>query len=158
MNYPTTYILRHRLENLKKCSLRGLEGRPDLIFLTYPTSKLPPLNNMCILSLDGPPLSAADESKEILLLDATWRYAAKMAQIIDPAYFHNFRSIPSHFFTSYPRKQTECQDPKRGLASIEALYLAYYILGRPTTGLLDNYYWKTQFLENNQIKDKNYST
>jgi pre-rRNA-processing protein TSR3 len=31
-----TIILRHKKENLKKCSLRGLEPREDLRFFTYP--------------------------------------------------------------------------------------------------------------------------
>ena len=31
-----TIILRHRKENLKKCSLRGLETHKDLKFYTYP--------------------------------------------------------------------------------------------------------------------------
>jgi pre-rRNA-processing protein TSR3 len=59
-------------------------------------------------------------------------------------------SVPSCFETAYPRRQPDCPDPSKGLASIEALYLAYVILGKPPTGLLDNYYWKELFLEKNK--------
>lgn len=152
-SFPPTLILRHRLENLKKCSLRGLESRPDCVFLTYPRDSLPDLTNFTILSFDGPVLSEEDNSKGLLILDATWRYAAKMAQLIAPTYHINYRSLPVHYRTAYPRKQADCSDPNRGLASIEALYLSYYLLRRPTNGLLDNYYWKDQFLQINQLSN-----
>jgi pre-rRNA-processing protein TSR3 len=37
-------------------------------------------------------------------------------------------------------------DSDNGLASIEALFVAYRVLGRPTAGLLDHYYWADEFL------------
>ena len=52
--FPPTLILRHRRENLKKCSLRGLESRSDMIFLTYPLSNLPNIDQYCILTLNAP--------------------------------------------------------------------------------------------------------
>jgi len=146
-----TVIMRHRLENLKKCSLRGLENRPDCIFLTYPYDHLPDLTEVNILSFDGPVLSVADKAKGLLILDATWRYAAKMAKLIHPKYQVNYRSLPAHYRTAYPRKQVDCSDPHRGLASIEAIYLSYLLLDRPVDGLLDNYYWKDQFLLINNL-------
>lgn len=149
--FPPTIILRHRKENLKKCSLRGLEDRKDFFFLTYPLLKLPDLSNYLILTMDGPPLTQEDASKGLFLLDGTWRYAAKMLQTHFKENNYESRTLPSHFQTAYPRAQTECPDPLRGLASIEALYVAYSILGRDTTGLLDNYYWKDQFLDKNGI-------
>ncbi len=149
--YAPTFIMRHRLENLKKCTLRGLEKRFDCLFFTYPNDSLPDLSNVSILSFDGPLLSQEDQAKGLLLLDATWRYASKMEKLIDPKYRANYRSLPSHYRTAYPRKQVDCQDPSRGLASIEALYLSYLLLNRPTTGLLDNYYWKEQFLLINNL-------
>lgn len=148
--FPPTIILRHKRENLKKCSLRGLEGRPDCQFLTYPLSKLPNLDQYCILTLDAPELSQEDTERGIFLIDGTWRYARKMSQIIPKTGLHLFRSLPPSLQTAYPRRQDDCPDPKRGLASIEALYAAYSILGRPLDGLLDNYYWKEQFLRNLQ--------
>lgn len=147
--FPPTIILRHRRENLKKCSLRGLENRDDLIFLTYPQSALPDLNNACILTLDAPPLSKEDEERTLFLIDGTWRYAQIMSKTIPTTGGHVYRSLPPHFQTAYPRRQPDCPDPTRGLASVEALYIAHTILGRPTQGLLDNYHWKEDFLKRN---------
>jgi pre-rRNA-processing protein TSR3 len=59
------------------------------------------------------------------------------------------RSLPPGLITAYPRKQQDCPDPARGLASVEALFAAYTLMGRDTSGLLDNYYWKEDFLKKN---------
>jgi pre-rRNA-processing protein TSR3 len=45
------------------------------------------------------------------------------------------------------------EDPQHGLASVEALVLAYHILGRPIEGLLDQYRWAEEFLRINALKD-----
>lgn len=150
-SFPPTIVLRHRLENLKKCSLRGLESRPDFLFLKYPMDELPDLTNTTILAIDAPLLTFEDASKGLLLIDATWRYAAKMIKSVPCQYRGNYRSLPSNYRTAYPRRQDDCPDPERGLSSIEALYLSYDILKRSTDGLLDHYYWKEQFLEINQL-------
>jgi len=42
-------------------------------------------------------------------------------------------------------------DPDNGLATIEAVFLAYRILGRPTDGLLDQYRWAEEFLRLNPL-------
>jgi pre-rRNA-processing protein TSR3 len=144
--FPPTVILRHKRENLKKCSLRGLENRPDFIFLTYPLPTLPCLDNYCILTLGAPELSMEEASRGLFLIDGTWKYAQTMSKIIPSSGNRIYRSLPSHFQTAYPRRQPDCPDPKRGLASIEALYIAYSILGRPTEGLLAHYHWKEEFL------------
>lgn len=155
--YPPTTVIRHRLENLKKCSLRGLEQRPDFNFFTYPNpnliSLLPPLEETIILKVDAPPLSEADNSLGLLIIDATWRYALKMLKSLEHLPSVHYRSLPGQYRTAYPRQQNDCPDPERGLASIEAIYLAYYLMGRDTTGLLDLYYWKEQFLINNQLNN-----
>lgn len=144
--FPPTLILRHRKENLKKCSLSGLEKREDFRFYSYPLQEeLPDLSSYIVLTLDAPPLTEADKNLGLFLIDATWRYAKVMAKRLSGPF--ETRSLPSHYRTAYPRVQTECEDPDRGLASIEALYLAYQILGRDTEGLLDRYYWKDAFTE-----------
>lgn len=154
INYPPTIVIRHRLENLKKCSLRGLESREDFQFITYPYPSLPQLNNYILLCLDAPPLINADASCGLLILDATWRYAAKMLKPFENHPQLICRSLPACYRTAYPRRQDDCPDPSRGLASIEAIFLSYRLLGRQTEGLLDNYYWKEQFLTiNNQINN-----
>lgn len=142
-----TYVLRHRRENLKKCSLRGLEQRPDFQFFTYPTASLTDLSNHILLALDGPPLTIADKDKGLFLLDATWRHAEKMRSFVDKHHKMEVRSIPQGFKTAYPRRQDDCPNPDEGLASIEALYIAYKILNWNTEGLLDHYHWKEAFLQ-----------
>lgn len=148
LDFPPTIILRHRKENVKKCSLRGLETRADFCFYSYPTHILPDLAGYALLALDAPPLTVEDQSLGIFLLDATWRYAANMDAKLN---LQNTirRSIPPAFRTAYPRKQTDCPNPTQGLASIEAIYIAYHLLERDTTGLLDCYYWKDRFLDCN---------
>ena len=150
-HFPPTVVIRHRLENLKKCSLRGLETRTDFIFLTYPYQTLPTLHHYIILSLDAPPLTPEDAEYGLLILDATWRYAAKMIKPFEQQPHFLYRSLPAHYRTAYPRRQQDCPDPERGLASIEAIYLSYQILKRETSSLLNNYYWKEQFLQINQL-------
>jgi len=51
--------------------------------------------------------------------------------------------------TAYPRVSKTYDDPAGGLATVEALYAAYRLLGRPTEGLLDHYRWAEEFLRRN---------
>jgi pre-rRNA-processing protein TSR3 len=145
-------IVRHRKENLRKCSLRGLEGRPDFLFFTYPEctqpGSLPSLDGCLLLDIDGQELSANDTGPWVLL-DGTWRYAGVMHRQIQQLKGCQRRRLPNGWKTAYPRCQTECADPERGLASIEAIYAACTITGKSTEGLLDGYYWKQPFLEKN---------
>ena len=125
-----TIILRHRKENLKKCSLRGLEARDELNFFTYPKDTLPDLTSYVLLSFDGPQLSSDDQEKGIVLLDGTWRYAETMLKNTPELGTLPKRSLPPEIQTAYPRKQEGCEKPTRGLASLEALYSAYLLQGR----------------------------
>ncbi len=154
MNYPKTVIIRHVRENLKKCSLSGLEARDDFLFFTYPPcaqgkEMLPGLAGYLLLDVEGEPLTPQDRSSGLILLDATWRLAEKMKQNIPALKDLPRRSIPEGFKTAYPRRQDDCPDPESGLASIEALYIAYWASNRPLEGLLDSYYWKEQFFQKN---------
>ncbi|MBS0616137.1 MAG: hypothetical protein JSR58_06265 [Verrucomicrobia bacterium] len=142
--FPPTIILRHRRENLKKCSLSGLETREDMRFYTYPKDSLPDVAGYVLLTMDAPVLTPADAGRGLLLIDGTWRYAAQMRRVVPEGIIE--RSLPSQYRTAYPRRQEDCPDPEKGLASIEALYVAYHILGRSTEGLLDCYFWKNGFL------------
>ena len=143
--FSPTIIWRHRKENLKKCSLRGLESRDDCLFFTYPKDTLPDLTNYVLLAVDGEVLSEADGKHGLFLIDGTWAYAELMMRQLPKMPLK--RSLPAHFKTAYPRKQ----DEEHGLASVEALYLAYLLTGRNTEGLLDNYHWKASFLEKNGL-------
>lgn len=150
LHFPPTIILRHRKENLKKCSLRGLENREDFIFFTYPKDNLPDLMGYIFLTPEAPPLAPEDGGCGLFLVDGTWRYAEKMVKSLpNPRQFVS-RSIPEGFQTAYPRSQEGWINPEKGLASIEALFIAYALTGRETKGLLDHYYWKGDFLKKNQ--------
>lgn len=145
-------IIRHRKENLKKCSLRSLESRKDMLFLTYPFTDLPSLDGFVMLVMeDAPLLSEKDQDKGILLLDSTWRYLPKMVEAVERCASVEKRCLPGHYLTAYPRDQKSCVDPGRGLASVEALYISYKLMGKDTSGLLDHYYWKDQFIQLNSF-------
>jgi pre-rRNA-processing protein TSR3 len=143
---PPTIIVRHPKENPKKCSILPLKERADVRIFTYPAADLPPLDGYIRLAADGPELSAADADRGILLLDGSWRWAGKMIA--------SFEAVPARSLcgwkTAYPRVSKLGTDPANGLSSIEALFIAYHLLGRPTAGLLDHYRWGEQFLECNR--------
>ncbi len=147
-NILPTIIWRHRKENLKKCSLKNLESRPDLLFLTYPKDPLPDLSSYIILSLGYQELSEKDSQKGLFFIDATWALSQKMIKMMPQFEKLEKRSLP-HFTTAYPRKQTACPFPSRGLATVEAIYLSYFITKRNLSGLLDHYHFKDEFLQKN---------
>ena len=107
---------------------------------------LPNLNGYLLLAVGAPPLKKEDNAHGLLILDGTWRYAEKMMKMVDSHVQIERRSLPAYSNPPIPRRQEDCPDPERGLASIEAIYLAYCILGRDPSGLLNHYYWKDQFL------------
>lgn len=149
-----TLILRHRRENLKKCSLRGLEGKPGFQFYSYPNGELPSLQDYLVLTMDAPLLTKEDASYGLLLIDSLWRYSEKMLRFVEQKAsaqgVHLIRrTLPNGYRTAYPRRQLDCSEPDRGLASIEALYIAFHLLQWPTQGLLDHYHWKEPFLQIN---------
>ncbi len=146
---PVTVIVRHPKENPKKCSVYPLKGRADLEFHTHPVRKPLALDGYVRLAAEGPPLSEADRACGILLLDGSWRWADSMTS----AYEHVPPRSLSGYRTAYPRTSKLGTDPDNGLASIEALYLAYHILGRATAGLLDHYHWAHEFLALNGLPE-----
>ncbi len=142
-----TIILRHRKENLKKCSLTGLEKKAGFDFYTYPKQIPQKTANYVVLSMEGDLLSEKESPMGLYLIDATWSHAERMNKMV-PEHLPR-RSLPPHFRTAYPRRQTGCSDAERGLASIEALYIAYFLTKRPLKGLLDHYHFKDEFLRLN---------
>jgi pre-rRNA-processing protein TSR3 len=149
-SYPSTVIVRSPRENPKKCSVLPLRGRADLVFLTYPLARPPTLPGYIRLAAEGEELSLNDADCGLLLLDASWRWAESMNQ--------TFLNVPARslhgYRTAYPRRSKRGTDPENGLASIEALFLAYHILGRPTSGLLDRYRWADEFLRLNRFQQR----
>ena len=143
--FPPTVILRHRRENLKKCSLTGLENRPDLRFFSYPVDKLPDFSAYLLLKVGAPELTESDRNRGLFLIDGTWRLAQVMEKNLP--WKMEARSLPSGYRTAYPRRQTDCPSPETGLASIEALFIAHLVVGLPVDGLLDRYHWRDSFLQ-----------
>lgn len=144
---PITVIVRHPRERPQRCSIYPLRHRRDLLFLEYPPRQLPDLAGYVRLCPDAPPLSAEDRDRGLLLLDASWRWAQSMTPM--------FAQVPGRsltgYRTAYPRISKRGSDPPTGLASVEALFVALHLLGRPTAGLLDHYHWREQFLRLNGL-------
>jgi pre-rRNA-processing protein TSR3 len=142
---PPTIIVRHSKENPRKCSILPLRGRPDIVILNYPVKQIPKLTGYVRLAPDGPELSSADADRGLLVLDGSWRWAGVMTRA--------FQDVPARslhgYQTAYPRVSKQGTDPGHGLASVEALYIAYRVLGRLTEGLLDHYHWREEFLRMN---------
>ena len=142
-----TVIVRHARENPRKCTVLPLRGRADIRLVGYPVKELPDLRGYVRLAADGPDLTPADAACGLLLLDGSWRWAAAMTR--------DFQQVPPRalrgYKTAYPRVSKLGTDPDNGLASVEALYLAYRILGRSTAGLLDHYRWAEEFLRVNEM-------
>lgn len=144
--HPPTLIIRHRRENKKKCSLTPLQHCPGFSFQTYPLDNPEIPANTVLLSHLGEPLTKEDCKGPLLLLDGTWAHVEKMSRFIDPEERLTKKSIPAGWKTAYPR----CQEVSSGLASIEALFAAYTILGWEKEHLLKNYHWSEKFISVNK--------
>ncbi len=144
--FPATIIVVHPRERRSKCTVEPLRGREDFIFWTFPEMGSEPLDGYLRLGIGGPMLSTADRDHGLLVLDGTWRLADRMEKFFRDV---PLRSLPS-VKTAYPRASYIYPDPAGGLATIEAIFAAYRILGRPCAGLLDGYHWAAEFLAANK--------
>jgi pre-rRNA-processing protein TSR3 len=148
VSFLPTIIIRNQRENPRKCSILPLKDRPDLKFLSYPVAQLPALEGYVRLAAEGEELSQRDAGCGVVLLDGSWRWAEVMNRDV--------LEVPARalygYQTAYPRRSKRGTDPQHGLASVEALFLAYHILGRPTCGLLDHYRWADEFLRLNGFR------
>ena len=145
LGHPPTIIVVHRRENRKKCSVEPLRSRDDFVFWTYPDDGPESLDGYVRLGLGGPLLSEADQACGLLVIDGTWRLAERMEKKYADV---PVRSLPA-WQTAYPRVSKVFDDPTVGLATIEAIFIAHQALGRNTTGLLDQYHWREEFLQKN---------
>ncbi len=119
-----------------------------MLFLEHPVRERPNLEGYIRLAAVGPELSAVDADCGLLLLDGSWRWSETMTR--------DFLEVPPRslhgYLTAYPRRSKLFTDPDNGLATVEALFLAYRILGRSTAGLLDQYRWQSEFLRLNELE------
>jgi pre-rRNA-processing protein TSR3 len=144
MTWPTIIIV-HPKERRAKCTVAPLRGDPRFLFYKHPR-RPDALAGYVRLGINGPPLSVADASSGLLLLDGTWRWAERMEANVAEV---PVRSLP-RFVTAYPRTSRVFDDPDGGLATVEALYAALTILQRDTTGLLAHYPFAADFLARNR--------
>jgi pre-rRNA-processing protein TSR3 len=144
--FPPTIIVVHPRERRSKCTVEPLRDREGFVFWTFPEQGAEPLDGYVRLGIGGPLLSADDGDRGLLVLDGTWRLAGRMDKFFRQL---PLRSLPP-ILTAYPRASYIYPDPAGGLATIEAVYAAYRILGRPCHGLLDDYHWAAEFLTRNQ--------
>lgn len=148
-NFPPTIIVTHPKERRSKCTVAPLRGSDGFIFWKYPNMGAEPLDNYVRLGFDGPFLSPQDSNRGLLVLDGTWRWTETMEKEFEQV---PVRRLPE-WKTAYPRVSKTFEDPQDGLATIEAIYLAYKLLGRETDSLLDDYHWADEFLRLNEETD-----
>jgi pre-rRNA-processing protein TSR3 len=143
--FPPTIIVVHPRERRSKCTVEPLRDAEGFVFWTFPEQGPEPLDSYVRLGIGGPLLSTDDRDRGLLVLDGTWRLADRMEK-----FFRHvpLRSLPS-IHTAYPRASFTYPDPSGGLATIESIYVAYRLLGRPCDGLLDKYHWRADFLARN---------
>lgn len=138
-------ILRHPAENLAKCSVEPLRGRPDLEFVTAEGPAVVRGDGRILLEVGAPALTEADAGRGLILLDGNWKHVPRLRQRVTGNPLP--RSLPP-VPTAYPRRNAEGVDPSEGLATVEALYLALRLLGRDDPSLLAGYHWREEFLGN----------
>jgi pre-rRNA-processing protein TSR3 len=145
-NIPPTIIVVHRAEKRSKCSVEPLRKTGQFVFWRYPKRGAESLEGYVRLGLGGPQLSAEDHDRGLVLLDGSWRWAAKMEKSYADV---SVRGL-GPWVTAYPRQSRVFEDPAEGLATIEALFAALCQMGRPVQGLLDSYHWGELFLQRNR--------
>ena len=145
-DFPPTIIVVHPKERRSKCTVAPLRGREGFVFQKYPNVSIDSPADYVRLGFEGPLLRTADADKGLLVLDGTWRLAGKMEQDVRDI---PVRSLPA-VQTAYPRVSKLYDDPAGGLATIEAIYVAYHLLDREADGLLDGYRWAAEFLRRNR--------
>jgi pre-rRNA-processing protein TSR3 len=143
---PPVLILRDARESLKKCSLTPLRGMDGIEFVDYHPERVVAAHGRVLLHPDGEELEPDDGQAGLLLIDCSWRRVPSLRRTVEGEL--RLRRLPP-FQTAYPRRSRVFEDPARGLASVEALYAALFIMGAPRPELLDDYRWAQEFLELN---------
>lgn len=140
-------------ETPNKCTIAPLGYRPDFrIMRVANVLALGPLSSTVLLHPDGVCLSEMGDSlgqiTGIASIDCIWRRLPGLIRRISGT-LPTLAKIPSGFVTAYPRKSSDDSDPKEGLATIEALFIASALLGRWDSSLLSEYYFGRRFIELN---------
>ncbi len=139
-------ILRDPRESTKKCSLTPLRGFPGIRFLTWKVDRRFEVGARVLLHADGDEITAADAGRPLFLIDCAWRRVPTLLASCEGDLVR--RRLPK-LTTAYPRRSMTFVDPEQGLASVEALYAALALLGRPAPELLLGYRFAEAFLAAN---------
>lgn len=139
-------ILRDQRESARKCSLTPLRGLPGVEFRAYDPEQRLPAGGRVLLHPEGELIGAADRGAGLLLLDCAWRRVPSLLRTVDGPYA--LRRLPP-LATAYPRRSKHFHDPESGLASVEALYAAVFLLRGPAPELLECYPFAAAFLAAN---------
>lgn len=146
LHQPDVLILRDPRESAAKCSLTPLRGLPGIELVSHQTGRRIDADGRIWLHPDGELLGPADAGRGLFLIDCSWRRVPSLRAAVDGELFP--RRLPL-LRTAYPRKSRAFADPDAGLASVEALYAALALLGRPRRDLLAGYRWAEEFLAAN---------
>jgi pre-rRNA-processing protein TSR3 len=151
-------VLMDRRENLRKCTIHPLRSRIDFRVRRFGSeANIPPFSASCLLHVEGQCLSKISPAQfpNLAVLDCHWkRVPSLLRRIAHP--LPPLVSFPRGFSTAYPRKNQEGKDPEGGLATIEALFIANAFLGKWDETLLDQYYFKQEFLSANRKMFESY--
>jgi rRNA small subunit aminocarboxypropyltransferase len=139
-------IVRDPRESTKKCSLKHLHATPGIRFVRYAPDRRVDAGRRILLHPDGEELRPDDSGPGLLLVDCAWRRVDQLLGTIDGDLM--LRRLPP-LHTAYPRRSNVFEDPSAGLASIEALFAALWLLGDRRPDLLDDYRWREEFLRLN---------
>ena len=139
-------ILRDPRESTAKCSLTPLRGFLGVKFLTWKHDRRFEVGSRVLLHADGEVITERDAGRPLLLIDCAWRRVPTLLATCGGELV--LRRLPK-LTTAYPRKSLTFKDPDQGLASIEALYGALAVLGRPIPELLAGYRFADEFLRRN---------
>ncbi len=134
-------------ESPRKCSLTALRTDPRFRVIGFDPYAPARVNGGVLLHPDGPALSPDEVALGLILVDGSWRYAARMLRNLEGRFVP--RSLPPGLTSVYPRRAREGTDPAAGLASLEALYAALWLAGKAPADLLDSYRWREEFLARN---------
>ena len=131
---------------MRKCSLTPLRGVEGIRFVDYRHDRRIWAGGRTLLHPQAEELTPLDGKGGLLIIDCAWRRVEKLLSTVEGEVHR--RSLPV-LQTAYPRRSKSYPDPSRGLASIEALYAALFLMGRESPELLFGYPFAGEFLRSN---------
>lgn len=141
-------------ETANKCTIAPLAGRADFrLIRVQGRNALGPLKAPLLLHHQGQCLTqlkgSLGASLGIASIDCVWRRLdVLLGRVVGPLPL--LARIPEGFETAYPRSSERGTDPKGGLATIEAIFVASAILGQWDASLFSKYYFGRRFIEINR--------